>query len=78
MGTKSQWTRCPRRHGCFLLSRGEEKGSIESKGKISGAKSTLRLEELHWVEDILSTLASECGRGDRSSRQRCAWTLHRQ
>ena len=69
METENRWTR-PRRHRHFLLARGEEKGSIESKGKISGAKNTLKLEELHWVEAILPTVASECG-CDRSSRQRC-------
>ena len=75
MGTENRWT-CLRRHRRFLLARGEEKGSIESKGEISGAKNTLKLEELHWVEAILSTLASECGCRDRSSRQ-VVLALHR-
>ena len=71
MGTESRRI-YPRRRQRFLLSRGEEKGSIESKEKISGAKSTLRPEELHWIEVILSALAGECGRGDRGTRQRVA------
>ena len=33
-----------------MLARGEE------RGKISGAKDTLKPEELHWVEAILPTL----------------------
>ena len=69
MGTESRWA-WPRRHRGFLLARVEEKGSIESEGKISGAKNTLEPEELHWVEAILSKLASGCGCG-RNSRQRC-------
>ena len=60
METENRWV-CPRRHRGFLLAKGEEKGSIESKGKISGAKNTLKPEELHWVEAILPTLAGGCG-----------------
>jgi len=49
---------CPHRHRHFLVTRGEEKGSIESRGNISDVNNTLKPEELHWVEAILPTLIS--------------------
>ena len=57
MGSENRWTWCRRvRRRGFLLARGEEEGSIESKGDISGVKNTLKPMELHWVVAILQGL----------------------
>jgi len=65
MGTENRWL-CPRRHQHLLLIRGEEKGSIESRGNISDVNNTLKPEELYWVEAILPTLIGGCGCGQNS------------
>jgi len=54
MGTENRWA-CHRRHRRLLLARNEE------KGKISGAKNTLKLEELHRVEAIQAACAEPVG-----------------
>ena len=54
MGTENRWTCGLLRVRRFLLARGEEEGSIESKGEISGVKNTLKPMELRWVEAMLS------------------------
>lgn len=53
-GSEKRWTYRRLRHRRFLLARGEEEGSIESKGEISGVKSTLKPVELHCVVAILA------------------------
>lgn len=49
------------RHRRFLVARGEEEGSIDSKREISGVKNTLKPMELHWVEVMLFRFAGGCG-----------------